>query len=682
MRDLCRISTLCGSAAVMLCLTLVGLADGPKDNIPDKVRPIPPAGSKVSEEDKADLRTGLAELKKELDALPKLLKDKPELLDLIPDVEIYHKAVRYAVDFDEIYVDPKRKRDDVKSAKTVLKQGLKRAKELRDGKPSWPTATGNVVRGYRSKIDGSAQPYGIVVPKSFAETPKEKRRLDFWWHGRGENLTEVNFIEDRTKNAGQFVPENTFVLHPYGRYCNANKFAGEVDTFEALEHARKHYAIDDLRLTARGFSMGGAACWQFATHFPTLWAAAAPGAGFAETKEFLNNFQNEKVKPTWFEERLWHMYDATDYAQNIFNLPTVAYSGENDKQKQAADVMAREMKKVGLELNHIIGPKTGHSYEKNAKAEVSKQIDAILAKGRNPFPKEIKFVTYTLRYNRCAWVEVTGLEKHFAKATVEGTGDGYVFDLKTSGVTGLAVSAAGSGKGAKIIIDGQTVWAPQGGQMDAIPVVHRFRKVDGKWTTEPATATTSLAKKPGLHGPIDDAFMDRFLMVYPTGEPLNTTVGDWVAAESKHAVEHWRNQFRGDAPRKNDSDVTDKDIAQSNLILWGDPSSNKILARIADKLPITWTKEAVIVGEKKYPAGTHVPVLIFPNPLNPEKYVVLNSGFTFREYDYLNNARQVPKLPDYAVLDVTTPPDSRWPGKVVHAGFFGEKWELQKDDGK
>ena len=85
---------------------------------------------------------------------------------------------------------------------------------------------------------------------------------------------------------------------------------------------------------------------------------------------------------------------------------------------------------------------------------------------------------------------------------------------------------------------------------------------------------------------------------------------------------------------------------------------------------------------KKFAAGEHVPILIYPNPLNPQKYVVLNSGFTFREYDYLNNARQVPKLPDYAVIDITTPPNSRWPGKVVRAGFFGEKWELLPNDGQ
>ena len=150
----------------------------------------------------------------------------------------------------------------------------------------------------------------------------------------------------------------------------------------------------------------------------------------------------------------------------------------------------------------------------------------------------------------------------------------------------------------------------------------------------------------------------------------------------KHAVDHWRKQFRGDAPVKNDTEITDDDIKNSNLILWGDPMSNAVLAKIADKLPIKWTDEGVTVGDKTYDAGTHVPVLIYPNPLNPKKYVVLNSGFTFREYDYLNNARQVPKLPDYAVIDITTPPNSRYPGKVVRAGFFGEKWELLPDDGK
>ena len=145
----------------------------------------------------------------------------------------------------------------------------------------------------------------------------------------------------------------------------------------------------------------------------------------------------------------------------------------------------------------------------------------------------------------------------------------------------------------------------------------------------------------------------------------------------QHAVVHWRQQFRGDARVMKDVEITDKEIASSNLVLWGDPQSNQLIKKIADQLPIQWTADTISVGDKQYPADHHAPILIFPNPLNPEKYVVLNSGFTYREYAYLNNARQVPMLPDWAVIDLRTPAGSQYPGKVVDANFFDEFWRLK-----
>ena len=186
-----------------------------------------------------------------------------------------------------------------------------------------------------------------------------------------------------------------------------------------------------------------------------------------------------------------------------------------------------------------------------------------------------------------------------------------------------------------------------------------------------------LRKKHGLQGPIDDAFLDSFTFVRPTGTSKNAKVAAWVKSEGDRAVRRWRTQMRGDARVRDDSAVTDADIAGSNLVLWGDPESNAVLKKIADKLPIQWDGDRIKVGDKTYSAADHVPILIFPNPLNPEKYVVLNSGFTYREYDDLNNARQVPKLPDWAIVDVRTPPNSRYPGKVVDADFFDEAWKLK-----
>lgn len=121
--------------------------------------------------------------------------------------------------------------------------------------------------------------------------------------------------------------------------------------------------------------------------------------------------------------------------------------------------------------------------------------------------------------------------------------------------------------------------------------------------------------------------------------------------------------------------VTEEEIRSANLILWGDPSSNSVMAKVAPQMPVRWTAGEIEAGDRKFPASDHALICIYPNPLNPARYVVLNSGFTFREYDYLNNARQTPKLPDWAVIDLKTPPNTRYPGAIPAAGFFGEKWE-------
>jgi pimeloyl-ACP methyl ester carboxylesterase len=670
-----------GLASFVLCLTTIqALADGPADNVADKVRRIPPPGVAITESDRTELTDSAARLAKEIEALRGELKGKPALLELLPDVEIYHKAVDWALRYDEFF-----KTNETRTARALLSLGMERVQSLRDGFAPWLTATGLVVRGYVSKIDGSAQPYGLVVPASFRPNSPQPYRLDFWFHGRGETLSELDFINGRLRSPGEFTPPNAFVLHSYGRYCNGNKFAGETDVFEALEHARRYYPIDMNRLVVRGFSLGGAACWHMAVHHAGLWAAAAPGAGFSETPDFLKVFQNEKLKPSWYEQKLWHLYDCTDWALNLFQCPTVAYSGENDKQKQAADMMATAMSKAGLELVHIIGPKMGHSYHADSKKEINRRIDSIVDRGRESVRPHIRFVTWTLKYNRMNWVIVDGLEQHWERAAVDADLSGSAADnsirITTRNVSALTLSfepglcPLDNTRPPRVFIDASKPSAPR--VLSDRSWTASFYKSGTRWElVEQPDDPGKLHKRHGLQGPIDDAFTDSFLMVRPTGKPMNAKVGAWTTTEMNHAIEQWRRHFRGDARVKDDSAVTEADIAAHHLVLWGDPSSNQLLAKLADKLPIRWDTRELKAGKEAFPAASHVPVLIYPNPLNPKKYVVLNSGFTFREYDYLNNARQVPKLPDYAVVDVGVPVSSRAPGGITSAGFFNERWEL------
>lgn len=645
-------------AAFWIAATSIGIADGPSDNSIDQVRRVPKLGVEVSEADQKELTEGLDSLQKKIDRL----RDANTLLtkELLPDVLIFHRAVDQALRFQEFF-DPK----EITSAKGLLQQGHERADQLLAGDAPWTKKSGVVVRGYISKIDRTVQPYGLVIPATYKFDGTEKHRLDFWFHGRGETLSEVNFLNDRSKNVGQISPENTIVLHPYGRYCNANKLAGEIDSLEALEAVKRQYRVDPDRVAVRGFSMGGAACWQFAVHYADQWFAANPGAGFSETPDFLRVFQNEKLTPTWYEQKLWRMYDCPGYAVNLAQLPTIAYSGDMDNQKQAADIMAAAFEREGMKLLHIIGPMTGHKIHPDSAKIIEAQLAEWAVKGIDRSPSKLRFATYTLKYNQMHWLTIDGMKAHWEEARVVADPIDQTLHVTTKNISALTIRP-GEGRPRKVSIDSSPA-------LD-LPADGHFVLAEKEWKP---SRLSGLGKKHGLQGPIDDAFMDSFVVVKPSGKCRSEAVEKWVASELDHALTHWRRQMRGDAIVKMDSEVTEQDLANSNLVLWGDSQANSMFAKIADKLPIRWSTNNIVVGDRSFGSDTHVPIAIYPNPLNPEKYVVLNSGFTYREYDYLNNARQVPKLPDWAVVDVTVPPNSRFPGKVVDADFFDERWALK-----
>ena len=343
--------------------------------------------------------------------------------------------------------------------------------------------------------------------------------------------------------------------------------------------------------------------------------------------------------------------------------------------------MAAAFKNEGMTMTHIIGPNTGHRYEPKAKLEVARQVGAAMDKGKNSYARKVRFTTYTLRQNRMKWVTVYGLEWHWKQARVEAEYiDDWQFVVKTKNTSALMLDQLGMpNQGATtytVTIDGQKLKTkpPRNAPI-------KLRKFGGKWNAVPSLQMNSLIKLPGLQGPIDDAFLDRFLMVKPTGKPMNAAVGKWVDREMNEAITQWHRQFRGRAIVKNDTDIKLRDLT-SNLILWGDPQSNQVLAKIAGQLPIEWTAKGIRLKDKSWPADKFVPVLIYPNPMHPQHYIVLNSGFTFSEFGHLSNSMQNAKLPDYAVLDMRVPIAERIPKGVVHAGFFGERWELTDSEGK
>jgi hypothetical protein len=163
--------------------------------------------------------------------------------------------------------------------------------------------------------------------------------------------------------------------------------------------------------------------------------------------------------------------------------------------------------------------------------------------------------------------------------------------------------------------------------------------------------------------------MDSFLVVRPTGKPANASTALLSSQRLETFLKDYAKWLRADARVMDDEKVGEAQIRQHNLVLFGDPASSRLIAKIATRMPIRWTKDAIQVGSRSFSSDQHLLVAIFPNPLNPDRYIVLNSGHSFGETEFRGtNALLFPRLGDWAVLQQN--------GKVVAAGLFDEQWRV------
>lgn len=667
-----------GRGRALFCFLLVASAlCAPPSSWGQTYKLLPPTGIDVDRQVLAALQRRVDELQIKIDLAAQRSSDADAWK---PDVAVLVRAVRLAVAQDLFF-----KQGELEAAGKLLDEAERRlAAVARGGRglrllglsQTKTDAPQLLVGGFVSKIDDSVQPYGIVIPGGFAPNHKPWR-LDVWLHGRGDTKTEVPFLTERMTKVGQYAPADTIVLHPFGRHCNAFKFAGEIDVYEAIEQIADVVAIDRRLISIRGFSMGGAGCWHFAVHDPTRWFAANPGAGFVDTIVY-QGWQNQMP----FElsdagKKLMHWYDVLPWTANLRNTRTIAYSGEVDKQKQAADRVYAQSKQLGFDWPYVIGQNMGHKIDAASRQEIDATMALWTADPAESPRQEIDFVTYNVRYGRAAWIEVTGLTEQWrpghVKASVSGDDS---LKIETDAITHLRLDFSHSswpgGNEARLDIDGERFLISDVNEDASGLQCDLFR--GEQWTQ--LTADLSLRKRPGLQGPIDDAFCNRFLFVLPSRPAKHGVVQRWIDREIHYAKSRWSRLMRGEVRSVLDTELTDQQIAENNLICFGDYSSNRYLFSIREQLPIQWNLEAVKVADKKFDPAVHAPAYCCPNPRNPRRYLVVNSGMTFREFSNVSNSRQIAMLPDWAVLDVSVKDDGILPGRIAAEGFFDEDWKL------
>ena len=107
--------------------------------------------------------------------------------------------------------------------------------------------------------------------------------------------------------------------------------------------------------------------------------------------------------------------------------------------------------------------------------------------------------------------------------------------------------------------------------------------------------------------------------------------------------------------------------------LFGTPDTNAIIRRLAAKLPITIGDHRYVIGAKTYEGPDLGLVMCYPNPLNPERYVLIYAGERHGEKLSVNHKHDL--LPDFIVFNTRR---FNYDDTNEHevAGFFDMAWRL------
>src|SRR5207244_10496567 len=104
---------------------------------------------------------------------------------------------------------------------------------------------------------------------------------------------------------------------------------------------------------------------------------------------------------------------------------------------QAARNIEARLKPLGIPMKLLVAPGLEHRFppewQKQAEADYAPHVN----KGREEYPSRVRFVTYTLRYPACAWVEIIGLDRHYERSLVDAQLTDTSYNLKTANIRAL-----------------------------------------------------------------------------------------------------------------------------------------------------------------------------------------------------------------------------------------------------
>jgi pimeloyl-ACP methyl ester carboxylesterase len=533
----------------------------------------------------------------------------------------------------------------------------------------------SVRRTFISGIDSSCQYYAVLPPSDYE--PGTTYSLILTLHGA--NVRAENQVDAYKPKTWAYVvaPTNR---RPYGFDWQD---WGRLDALEVLAIAKQTLPVDTNRVYLTGHSMGGHGAWHVGLTHPDLFAAMAPAAGWTCFELYIPWFlqkayiHGEPVERGIRELALRQDWPHT-FLENARNLPVFILQGGADDNVPPfhARLMARGLNEIEYQYRYKEDPGCGHWYRIDsldvACVDDPDLIGFFEDKVRNPVPREIVFKTVSPAQSRRAyWLEVLELENLYREAEVEARVRADTIRIETRNVERLAVTLS------RDLIPSGRATIEIGGRYLQLSfrdrkVVHLSRRAGAFRLGE--NLKPGFDKRPERYGPIKQAMFSPFVLVYGTlGDAAAT---DLLASLARQEAFAWWRRGNGFVEVLPDTEVTHALIAGCNLILFGGPGENSITRRIDRSLPIRCAEGKLILEDKTLSGRGLAAKFVYPNPLEPEKLVVVNQGTDREGLQALSLMRTIyagAGLPDYLVFDQEVGKKG-W-GGIVAAGFFDTSWQ-------
>lgn len=514
-----------------------------------------------------------------------------------------------------------------------------------------------------SRLHQEPQPFLVHIPASFDPAGDRTYPLVVLLHGYNGSPRGILSAFLGGQHAQPRAAVDGFVVAPHAFGNTFYRGPGETEVLDTVDWMLATYPIDPHRVAVSGVSMGGTGAAHLALRYPNRFSAAAPLCGYHSY--FVRRDVAGKPLRPW-EELGMHSWSPASWAASGLHLPFFVAQGTKDYPLDNSRVLIAALRARGYSVVDE-WPETGHQVWVETYSQ-GRLWPWLTRWSRPEDPSHVALSTDSLRHGKVSWVEVLRLLPRLsALADVDARITGGRLLLRTSGVAALRLTPPRPEGPITLEIDGaQLSYEPD-------EEVRAQRLPAGEWS-KGARGPVPGFKRAGVEGPIRDAFLGPLAFSYGTGSPATLRANREVARQLARA---WYGD-EIDYPVLPDVTLADPMIDSHSLVLVGTLDDHALLARLAPLLPIRAQGHAVQVGTRALGGAGSGCVFVYPNPLRPERYVLVVQGV---DVPGTYAALSLPRiLPDFLVYDGSL---ARAAGqqvlgdaRVLAGGFFTESWDL------